>query len=606
VEDSQHLFLEHFDKIRTYPSQIYHLVLPFSPSSSWLHTYYAAEHLGVVKVVKGLPAGWGTCSRAVRLDGTPQALAYWKDTLAVGFQSGDIIILNALTGSQVAVLSGHTDWVRSLTFSPDGTSLVSGSDDNTLRLWDIQTGGVVKTFHGHTNQVHSVSVSPDYVMIASGSSDKTIRLWDIQTGECHCVIGQQEQVYHVIFSLTNPQHLISMSGNIIQQWDINGHPIGPVHKCSHTAFSTNGTHFVSCRGKVVIVQNSNSGAIVAECPVLKKKTNFTCSCFSPNGRLVAVAIGATVYVWDITGSDPLLIETFNGHLDTVTSLNFPSPSSLVSASKDKLVRFLQIGGQSTDPVAGDPNSTPSTPASIDFVSLQSKNGIAVSSDSDGVMRVWDISTGICKESFNPPNFAFVQKDAQMIDGRLIIVWVSTPAYGIYIMDAEKGEDLRMVDLPQKMPGVLRISEDGSKFFLIEGGFIQAWSMWTGEAVGRVDVEDVKDVLFWGHSLDPLLAGGSRIRVNFKDNSVQVWEFGILGSVPILVSQMSSEIPYLRLIAWQIGKSMIKDMATGKVAFQLPRKYANPSAVRWDGWYLVAGYASGEVLILDFNHLCLDQ
>jgi WD40 repeat protein len=119
-------------------------------------------------------------------------LSYHNNSIAVGSEPGDIIILNAITGSQTAVLSGHTDEVNCLTFSSDGTSLVSGSDDCTVKLWDVQTGGVVKTFSGHTDWVWSVSISADCTIIASGSSDNTICLWNIQTGECQHVIRQQE------------------------------------------------------------------------------------------------------------------------------------------------------------------------------------------------------------------------------------------------------------------------------------------------------------------------------------------------------------------------------------------------------------------------------
>ena len=127
-------------------------------------------------MVKGFPAGWGTCFRSVKLNDQPRTLACWKDILAVGLYYGCITILNATTGSQVAVLSEHTDQVRSLTFMPDGTSLVSGSQDSTVKLWDVQTSGVVKTFHGHTNGVSSVSISADCTIIASGSKDHTICL----------------------------------------------------------------------------------------------------------------------------------------------------------------------------------------------------------------------------------------------------------------------------------------------------------------------------------------------------------------------------------------------------------------------------------------------
>jgi WD40 repeat protein len=152
ANDSQRFLLDHFDTIKNSPSHIYCSALPFCPSSSWLHKYYSAEFSQEVKVVKGVPAGWGKCSRTVTLDEPITSLSCWNNTIAVGFWNGDITILDAVTGSQTATFSGHTNTVRCLVFSSDGRSLVSGSYDKTVKLWDMQTGGVVKTFSGHTKR----------------------------------------------------------------------------------------------------------------------------------------------------------------------------------------------------------------------------------------------------------------------------------------------------------------------------------------------------------------------------------------------------------------------------------------------------------------------
>ena len=86
----------------------------------------------------------------------------------------------------MSVLSKHTGLVISLAFSSDGIFLVSGGNDGSVNLWDMQTGGVVNTFSGHTSYIFSVSVSPDCTMIASGSWDGTIQLWSTQTGVSLC------------------------------------------------------------------------------------------------------------------------------------------------------------------------------------------------------------------------------------------------------------------------------------------------------------------------------------------------------------------------------------------------------------------------------------
>jgi WD40 repeat protein len=543
-------------------------------------------------VVKGSSAGWGSCSRTVTLGTWLLSLVCWKDTIAVGSRSGDIITLDAITGSQMAVLSGHTGSVSSVTFSSDGTSLVSGSHDNTVKLWDVQTGGVVKTFCGHTGSVLSVSIAFNHTTIASGSCDRTVRLWDIQTGECHHTISQKDWVKYVIFSPTNSQHLISISAGIVHQWNIDGHQVAPTFKAHSAAFSSDGTHIVSCKGEVTTVQNSDSGVIVAKFSTDEKPQ---CCCFSPDGKLVAVTADVTAYVWDITGTDPCLINTFTGHTSRITSLAFTS-SSLISASYDQSVKFWQIDAPLTDLVVGDPNSTPPVSAPVESVSLQQENSIAISSDSDGVVRTWDISTGLCKESFQTPAEGGSWRDAQVVDGRLIVVWFVDEK--IHVWDTEKGELLQAVETAEDGVTDLRISGDGSIIFLLAGGFIKAWSLRTGEAVGQVELEDES-------YLDLLRVDGSRICVRFPNSLILGWDFGISGSSPVSLPDISSEGSHLEFIGggwWYKGPCWIKDTVTGKAIFQLSGRYASPPEVQWDGQYLVAGYGSGEVLILDFAQM----
>jgi WD40 repeat protein len=593
AHDSQHFLLEFFDTIHNSPSKTYHFALPLCPPSSWVHKSYSAELSQGPKVVKGLPAGWGSCSRTVVLKYIPWTLAYWKDIIAVGLESHDIIILDVITGSQLAVLSGHTHWTISLTFSSDGTSLVSGSGDTTLKLWDIQTGGVVKTFYGHTGWVCSVSISLDYTTIASGSSDSTLRLWDIQTGECHYIINQEQGVECVRFSPTNPQHFISISGGIIQQWDTNGHQTKPTYKSSHAAFSSDGTHLALCEGEVTTIRNSDSGEIVTKCHTGRRSKYC---CFSPDGRFVAVADGPTAHIWDITGSDPHLIETFIGHTHNITSLTFSS-SSLISVSQDQSVKFWQIGASFTNLVASNPKPTPSTSTPIESVSLQAENGIAISSDFDGVVKTWDISTGLCKTSFQTPATHRVSRDVQIINGRLVVVWLGDG--GIHIWDTKKGEPLQVIKTTHSGARDLRISGDGSKVFLLSKKSIQAWSLDTGEAVGEVVLENKP-------YLGLIRMGGSKICVRFPKSLTQGWDFGISASSPVPLPNTSLERPHLDFIGgacwWYKGPSWIKDTVTGKEVFQLSGRYARPYEVQWDGQYLVAGYESGELLILDFMQM----
>ena len=80
------------------------------------------------------------------------------------------------TGQCVRTLQGHSSSVYALAVLPDGT-LASGSNDNSIKLWDVGTGQCVRTLQGHSDGVNALAVLPDG-MLASGSDDKSIKLWD--------------------------------------------------------------------------------------------------------------------------------------------------------------------------------------------------------------------------------------------------------------------------------------------------------------------------------------------------------------------------------------------------------------------------------------------
>ena len=101
------------------------------------------------------------------------------NTLATGSYDDTARLWDANTGSELHILTGHTDAIVSIALSPDGATLATGSWDTTVRLWDTNTGSHLRTLAGHTDDIDGVAFSPDGNTVASGSRDGTILLWEL-------------------------------------------------------------------------------------------------------------------------------------------------------------------------------------------------------------------------------------------------------------------------------------------------------------------------------------------------------------------------------------------------------------------------------------------
>jgi WD40 repeat protein len=128
----------------------------------------------------------------------------------------------------IRTFSGHTSWVLSVAFSPDGGKVLTGGGDSTAKLWDVSTGACIRTFSGHTDSVLSVVFSPDGGKVLTGARwpDCTAKLWDVSTGACiRTFSGHTNWVNSVAYSpdggkvLTGAGGPWSSADNTAKLWD---------------------------------------------------------------------------------------------------------------------------------------------------------------------------------------------------------------------------------------------------------------------------------------------------------------------------------------------------------------------------------------------------
>jgi WD40 repeat protein len=244
-------------------------------------------------------------------------------------------------------LEGHHDWVNSIAFSPNGKLLASGSEDNTIKLWEVKTGATLRTLKkrwwrkGHDAPVRSVAFSPDGKILASGSDDNTVKLWDIKTGKVlRSLPGNGLCVKMVLFS-PDGQTLAS-ENEMINLWDIQtGKALYTLKGQNGIAFSSDG-HLLASEGQnnTIKLWSLKTGK---ELNIFKRHSDSIVTiAFSPNNRLLASGSeDETIKLWEVkTGKN---LYTLIGHQHAVLSLTFsPDGHFLASASGDNTIKLWEV------------------------------------------------------------------------------------------------------------------------------------------------------------------------------------------------------------------------------------------------------------------------
>ncbi|MEH2207630.1 MAG: DUF4365 domain-containing protein [Nostoc sp.] len=263
-----------------------------------------------------------------------------------------------------------------IAITPDGKSVVSASEDHTLKVWDLATGQCRATFAGHTGDVYAVAITPDGKTVVSGSEDNTLKVWNLATGQCRATFAGHTIAVYAVAITPDGKTVVSGSGdNTLKVWDL------ATGQCRAT--------FAGHMGDVYTVA------------------------ITPDGKsVVSGSEDHTLKVWDLaTGQCQA---TFAGHTDTVYPIAITLNGKIVvSGSQDNTLKVWDLAtGQCRATFEGHTDG-------VEAVAITPDGKTVVSGSGDHTLKVWDLATGQCRATFTD-HIAFVWTVAITADGKTVI------------------------------------------------------------------------------------------------------------------------------------------------------------------------------------------
>ncbi len=258
------------------------------------------------------------------------------------------------------VLKGHAGEIWDLAITPDVKTIISGSQDHSLNLWDMANRECIKTLKGHQGAVYSVAITPNGNKAISGSMDGAINIWDLKSGECTSNFSSGPSTFCALAVSPDGEKIVTAHVDGLKIWELESR---------RYLFTIPTGNFISSYVQIAI---------------------------TPDGKYLVATDGTktnSFSAWSLESGERVL--SFKGHSDYVLGVcTTPDGKSLISSSKDKTIRIWDMeSGQCLSVFEGHKNQT-------NGVAVTPDGKCAASASSDQTIKVWDLPSGRCIETFH--------------------------------------------------------------------------------------------------------------------------------------------------------------------------------------------------------------
>ena len=349
---------------------------------------------------EGLMLTYGTAKNSLPLHGHTDRIELVAfdptgELLLTGSQDQTARLWNARTGRPLRELSGHGGLLTTAVFSPDGSRVLTTSLDGLGRLWEVETGELKATLRGHSEPIEMGAFSASGDRIITASQDHTMRVWDAATGlPLRVLTGHSERVPMAVFLPSGKMVVSGSFDQSVRLWDVaSGTELrifrGHSHRVNLVAVSSDGRRAAtgSWDGTVRLWPLEPGLPIPEQGIELPQGTPLHALQFSPDGGLLACAgADGVVKLWD--GRSGESRGTLYGHVGVIDALSFTTDGRyLVTAGHDRIVRLWDVGsGLEIAVLRG--HSGP-----IYGVAVAPKGGKVATVSHDRTARIWDVRSG---------------------------------------------------------------------------------------------------------------------------------------------------------------------------------------------------------------------